>query len=86
MVVEYYTVTADNLVRKYLCGSPAVAANRFLNYVRLYRKERPKKLEISIKSGKKFEATASWYFGKLKKSSFKGAKGEWYELEDVKRQ
>lgn len=82
-MVEIYTVKADGLLRRYNCGSAAVAAKRFLNYLRLHRKERPTHLEIKSESGREFEAVVSWFFGKLENSSFEGAEGEWYKLEEV---
>jgi len=78
-LVENYTVRAADIERTYLCGSPEVASKRFLNYLRLYREERPTKLEIT-KGEQKFEAEVEWYFGKLEESSFTGAEGEWWRL------
>ncbi len=79
-MVEVYTVTADGLKRRYMCGSAKVAAKNFLNYLRLYRKERPTRLQIMNESGKRFDVVASWYFGVLKESSFSGPEGEFYRL------
>jgi len=83
-MVEIYTVKADGLLKHYKCGSAAVAAKRFLNYLRLHRSERSTSLEIKSESGKEYEAVASWYFGELKASSFEGVEGTWYKLEEVK--
>lgn len=79
-MVEVYTVKADGIERQYTCGSPTVASKKFLNYLRLYRKERPTRLAIINESGERFEAEAEWYHGKLEESSFRGAEGEWWKL------
>jgi len=84
-LTEIYTVKAFGVLRRYKCGSAAVAAKRFLNYLRRYSEERPTHLEIKNESGREFEARVSWYFGKLENSSFEGAEGTWYKLEEVKR-
>lgn len=86
-MVEIYTIKGEELQKHYhyVCGSAAVAAKRFLNYLRLYRKERPTRLEITSESGREYEAVVSWYFGKLENSSFEGVEGEWYKLEEVNR-
>ncbi|GAG80942.1 unnamed protein product, partial [marine sediment metagenome] len=77
MVEEFY-VQGDGVKKKYVCGSPQVAAKRFLSYLRLYRKERPTSLQIENESGKRFDVVASWYFGVLKESSFSGPEAEFY--------
>jgi len=84
-MVEEYCVQGDGVKKKYVCGSPEVAAKRFLSYLRLYRKERPTSLQIENESGKRYEAEVSWYFGKLEKSSFSGPEAEFYRLLSVKR-
>jgi hypothetical protein len=83
-MVDNYKVRAGDIERTYLCGSARVASKRFLSYLRVYRKERPTRLEIS-KGNHHFKAEVEWYVGTLEESSFTGAEGEWWRLLAVTR-
>lgn len=85
MTISFKVEANGMAARLYFCSTATVAAKKFLNYLRRYKIGRPTLLKIQNEKGEHFLAEVSWYTGKLKHGSFKGADGEWWKLEVVRK-
>jgi hypothetical protein len=83
MIIEFFCKSKEHS-RFFKASGSHIAANRFLNYLRRYTKDRPSQIivaeNINNRLRDKYTYAVEWYIGPKREGLGKDVVGEWYSL------